>query len=167
MDNISRSNQGHMAFKRLHRSPTWSILSKCAWNTYMVNNIWSFSFPLTFDLGWHWRVISSSLGVYWVVYYRSCRSCQSERLLVLHWLLDDLAIFVLLYGVQQLFDWLLDNHVYSQHFVASLPNRHGGSLFCDILSIISMHILVVHLMLCFTLTSWRPHIEEQNNLVDS
>ena len=43
---------------------------------------------MTFDLGWHWKVKSRSLGVHWAVYHTQCivrqRSCQAERPLVQH-----------------------------------------------------------------------------------
>ena len=46
LDNLSRSNQGHMTFKRLHLlngASSCQILHE----THIVNHIWSFSLHLT------------------------------------------------------------------------------------------------------------------------
>ena len=43
-DNLSRSNQGHMIFKRLHllnEASSYQVLHA----THIVNHIWSFSLP--------------------------------------------------------------------------------------------------------------------------
>ena len=43
-DNLSRSNQGYMTFKRLHllnEASSYQILHA----THIVNNLWSFSLP--------------------------------------------------------------------------------------------------------------------------
>ena len=45
-DNLSRSNQGHMTFKRLHllnEASSYQILH--ATHILVVNHIWSFSLP--------------------------------------------------------------------------------------------------------------------------
>ena len=51
LDNLSRSNQGRMTFKRLHLlhgASSYQILHE----THIVNHIWSFSFtPLHLTLG--------------------------------------------------------------------------------------------------------------------
>ena len=50
LDNLSRSNQGHITFKRLHLlngASSYQILHE----THIVNHIWSFSYPITFDFG--------------------------------------------------------------------------------------------------------------------
>ena len=57
------------------------FLAHFAQNTYIVNQ---FSvYPMTFYLGWHWKVKSRLFGVHWAVYHRQCiirqRSCQAER----------------------------------------------------------------------------------------
>ena len=53
LDNLSRSNQGHMTFKRLHLVNGPSSY-RIVLETHIVNHIWSFSLPqITFDLGWH------------------------------------------------------------------------------------------------------------------
>ena len=44
LDNLSRPNQGHMTFKRLHLlngASAYKILHE----THIVNHIWSFSLP--------------------------------------------------------------------------------------------------------------------------
>ena len=44
LDNLSRSNQGHMTLKRLHflnGASSYQILHE----THIVNHIWSFSLP--------------------------------------------------------------------------------------------------------------------------
>ena len=44
LDNLSRSNQGHMTFKRLHllnEAYTYQIFHE----THTVNHVWSFSLP--------------------------------------------------------------------------------------------------------------------------
>ena len=52
LDNLSRSNQGHMTFKRLHLlhgASSYQILHE----THIANHIWSFSLPHYINLGWH------------------------------------------------------------------------------------------------------------------
>ena len=43
LDNLSRSNQGHITFKRLHllNGASYQVLHE----THIVNHIWSFSLP--------------------------------------------------------------------------------------------------------------------------
>ena len=46
LDNLSRSNQGHMTFKRLHLlngASSYQILHET--HTCIVNHVWSFSLP--------------------------------------------------------------------------------------------------------------------------
>ena len=53
LDNLSRSNLGHMTFKRLHLlngASSYQILDE----THIVNHIYGLSvYLITFDFGWH------------------------------------------------------------------------------------------------------------------
>ena len=52
LDNLLRSNQGHMTFKRLHLlngASSYQILHA----THIVNHYGLSVYPITFDFGWH------------------------------------------------------------------------------------------------------------------
>ena len=59
-DDFSRSNQGHMTFKRLYllNGASYQILHE----THIVNHIWSFSLP--HDI-WPWVVLKGQIKVIW------------------------------------------------------------------------------------------------------
>ena len=69
LDNISRSNQGHMTFKRLYllNGASYQILYETQTHVYSKSYMVFQFTPITFDFGWHLKVKSRSLGVHWAV----------------------------------------------------------------------------------------------------
>ena len=86
LDNLSRSNQGHMTFKMVYLldGASYKILHETYIPVYIINHI-IMIFQSHDIWPWHLRVKSRSFGVHWVVYmyHRSCiirhRSFQAER----------------------------------------------------------------------------------------
>ena len=80
LDNFSRSNQGHMTFKRLYllNGASYQILHE----THIYNKSYMvLVYLMTFDLG-----IERSNQFHWAVHHRKCiirqQNCQAERPLV-------------------------------------------------------------------------------------
>ena len=163
--------QGQIKVTRLSKyciSHKWSLLSNFAWNTNIVNHIWSFSLP--HDI-WPWGIERSNQS-HWAVYHVLCiirqRSCQAARPLVV---LHNFGMTLPKDGTNQLpkagFDWMAVNVIFQGRKGLNLPLFSNFHTYCPCIyskSVIGSHLFTIYIGTISLPQDIRPWITFQGQI---